>query len=100
MNIIYGLICFFSACSFCYGSSDWIPCTTIPSPPQVYVSSTPSITYTTQETWIARPMILSYDWVPYYTTRTTVIERNGLLCKYRTLITQPVIEWIYQPVWK
>lgn len=86
--------------NYTYAYNEWVPCETLPTPPQVYVPSIPSVTYTTQQVWVTRPMILIYDWVPYYTTKTTVIERQGLLCKHRTVISQPVIEWIYQPVWK
>lgn len=87
-------------CSNAYAISEWIPYQPKPVPPQVYVPSIPSITYSTQENWITRPITLSYEWVPYYSTQTLVLERQGLLCKYRTVMTQPTIKWVYQPVWK
>lgn len=100
MKTIYSVLILLFLCNVTYGNNDWIYYTTKPSPPSVYVPSIPSITYSTQETWIAKPLILSYDWVPYYSTKTIIIERQGLLCKYRTVVSQPTIEWIYQPVWK
>lgn len=100
MQYFYSLIIVLMMSNIGYCANDWIPYQAQPSPPQVYVPQIPSVTYSTQETWVARPLILTYDWVPYYTTKTTVMERQGLLCKYRTVISQPSIEWIYQPVWK
>lgn len=83
-----------------YCINDWIPYNSSPLPPQVYVPQYPTLTYSTQETYMARPMIWVYQWVPYYSTKTYITERHGLLCKYRTVIHQPVIEWVYQPVLK
>lgn len=100
MKIFYALSCFLVLTNSGYCSNDWIPYTTHPTPPQVYVPQIPSITYSTQESCLARPLILTYDWVPYYSTKTIVIDRQGLLCKHRTIIQQPTIEWVYQPVWK
>lgn len=88
---------------FCDTSSahnDWIPYSPQPIPPQVIVSSVPSVTYSTEISFVPRPYILTYDWVPYYSTRTTVVERVGFMCKYRTVIKEPIIEWVYQPVWR
>lgn len=100
MKVLFSAIFFFLITNIGQCANDWIPYQTQPSAPQVYVPDTPSVTYRTQEIWIQKPNVLSYDWVPYYTSKTIVIERQGLLCKYRTVITQPVIEWIYQPVWR
>lgn len=83
-----------------YGANDWAPYSTQPCPPNIYVPQVPSVTYSTQEYFIPRPLMLTYDWVPYYTTKTVVIERLGFLCKYRTVLQQPTIEWVYQPVWR
>lgn len=93
--ILLALFC----CEVSYAHNEWIPYSPQPMPPTVYVPSTPVVTYSTQEYWIPKPTI-TYDWVPYYTLRTSVVERHGLLCKYRTVIQQPVIEWVYQPVWR
>lgn len=101
--IIKSLLCllfFVGATNITFGSSDWIPYETHPTPPVVHSPMIPSVTYRTTENWISRPLILTYDWVPYYVNKTIVVERQGFLCKYRTVITQPVVEWIYQPVWK
>lgn len=98
--ILMAILLTLTTTNITYGYNEWIPYYTHPSPPQVYVPQTPSITYSTRETWIAKPLICTYDWVPYYTNKTIVIERQGLLCKYRTVINQPTIEWVYQPVWK
>lgn len=100
MKAIFCFVFFLFIANTGYCSSDWVPYQTQPSVPQVYVPSIPSVTYSTQEIWIQRPYSISYDWVPYHTVKTIVIERQGLLCKYRTVISQPVIEWIYQPVWR
>lgn len=93
--ILMMLLC----CNTSYGHNEWIPYSTQLIPPTVYVPFTPVVTYSTQEYWIPKPTI-TYDWVPYYIVRTSVVERHGLLCKYRTVIQQPVIEWVYQPVWR
>lgn len=97
------LFCFLGMIFFAQpimAANDWIPYTVEPSPPLVYVPQIPSVTYSTEQYWFAKPLILSYDWVPYHSYKTIVVERQGLLCKYRTVITQPTIEWIYQPVWR
>jgi hypothetical protein len=80
--------------------NDWIPYTVVPTPPVIEVPMVPSVTYSTRDYFTPRPAILTYDWVPYYSTKTLTVERQGLLCKYRTVIQQPCIEWVYQPVWK
>ena len=100
MKIIYSMLLLLIITNTSYGYNDWMPYNTYPSPPQVYVSSIPTVTYTTNETFVARPAIMTYKWVPYYSTKTIVIERQGLLCKYRTVMSQPTIEWVYQPVWE
>ena len=100
MKVLFSFVFFFCITNIAYCANDWIPYEVRPSVPQIYVPSIPSVTYSTSEIWIQRPHILSYDWVPYHTYKTIVIERQGLLCKYRTTITQPTIEWIYQPVWR
>ncbi len=100
MKYVYGLMIVLMISSTGYCANDWIPYQVQPSPPQVYVPSVPSVTYYTQETYVPRPLILAYDWVPYYSTKTFVVDRHGLLCKYRTIISQPTIEWVYQPVWR
>lgn len=87
-------------CNSSYANSDWIPYSAPLIPPQIVVPQTPAVTYSTQEYYIPRPLMLTYDWVPYYTTKTVVVERLGFLCKYRTVTQQPVIEWVYQPVWR
>lgn len=84
-------------CDVSYGHNDWVPYVAYPNAPTIYTA--PVVTYSTQEYWVPKPVI-SYDWVPYYTTKTIVVERLGFLCKYRTVIQQPTIEWIYQPVWR
>lgn len=89
----------FLSCNFAYAHNDWVPYYPQPCPPNVYVPTVPVVTYSTQEYWIPKPVIM-YDWVPYYTMKTSVIEKHGFLCKYRTVIQQPVVEWIYQPVWR
>ena len=99
-KIISALLILICVSNYCDANNDWIGYVPTPSPPTVYVPQIPSATYVTQETWVVRPLILTYDWVPYYTTKTILIERQGLICKYRNLINQPTIEWIYQPVWK
>lgn len=86
-------------CEVSYAHSEWVAYSTQPVPPTVYVPSVPVVTYSTQEYWVSRPVI-SYGWVPYYTVRTSVVERHGLLCKHRTIVQQPVVEWVYQPVWR
>lgn len=99
MKIIY-IALFALATNISYGDSNWIPYQPQPLPPQVYVPATPSITYYTPEMYLVRPLILTYDWVPYNSSKTIVLERQGFLCKHRTIINQPIIEWVYQPVWK
>lgn len=102
MRQLFLFSCVFFLCfgisSTAYCANDWVPYNTYGVPVQVYVPPYPAITYSTQETYIPRPMIWVYEWVPYHTTKTYVTERHGLLCKYRTVVQQPVIEWIYQPV--
>lgn len=100
MKIFFFIFCFLLTTNIGNCANDWIPYCVQPSPPQVYVPTVPSISYYTTETYIQRPLILTYEWVPYHSTKTFVIERQGFLCKYRTIISKPTIDWIYQPVWK
>jgi hypothetical protein len=101
MKTFFFIVCCMFTANVGNCANDWVPYCQRPSPPQVYVPLTPSVSYYTTETYILqRPAILTYDWVPYYTTKTIVVERQGLICKYRTTIIQPTIEWIYQPVWR
>lgn len=101
MKMLFFVFCFIITTNVGYCANDWVPYCPQPSPPQVYVPFTPSVSYYTTETYmLQRPLILTYDWVPYYVTKTVVLERQGFLCKHRTVINQPTIEWVYQPVWK
>lgn len=102
MKLIYTVIILaITTSNVCYAHNEWIPYyQPAPSPPTVFVPTTPVITYSTPETILPRPLVLTYDWVPYLTTKTIVIEKQGFICKHRSIVSQPVIEWIYQPVWK
>lgn len=100
LSLILGLVIFSSFSSMAKANNEWIPYSVVPSPPVVEVPIMPIVSYSTKDYFVPRPPVLAYDWVPYYTTKTLTVERYGLLCKYRTVIQQPCIEWVYQPVWK
>lgn len=83
-----------------YAHNGWIP-SSIPyattySPPIIEVPSVPTLVYSTYQ----QPLPISYAWVPYYVNKPLIIERHGLLCKYRVVTYQTVIEWIYQPIYR
>lgn len=86
-----------------FGYNEFIPATSqvtvvpeIITPPIVEVPLVPSATYSN----FSRPLFLMYDWVPYNINKTVVVERQGLFGKYRIITYQPVIQWVYQPVWR
>lgn len=88
-------------CSVCSAyNGEWMPYVATPIPPQVQVPLIPSVTYSTEIYVAPRPYVLTYDWVPYQSSKTVVVERYGIFCKHKTIIQQPVIEWVYQPVWR
>lgn len=98
--VAISLVVLSCATSYCYADNDWIAYQYRPVPPVVYVPTYPTVTYSTQETFIVRPVIITHGWVPYYTTKTVVTESRGIFCKYSTVVQQPTIEWVYQPIYR
>lgn len=83
-----------------YGHNEWVAIQTIPqnvyAPPIIEVPLVPAATFSTY----TRPLPIAYGWVPYTITEPILIERHGLICKYRTIVYNTRIEWVYQPIWK
>lgn len=99
-SFIFCIVVLFSSNVYA-NSSDWIPYIPQPvilQPPVVEVPLTPSVTYS--NVVIQKPLVLTYDWVPYTVNKTILVEKCGLFCKYRYFTVQPTIEWVYQPVWR
>ncbi len=51
-----------------------------------------------QTVYIQPQPVLVYQWVPYTVQQNIVVEQRYLFCKRQTVVTQPTIQWIYQPV--
>lgn len=99
MKWMFCCLLLFLSQSNIYANNDWIPFV-MPAPvvPTVYVPVVPALTYSTQDFIVQKTF--TYGWVPYYTTKTIVVEHNGLFCKHKTVTQQPVIEWIFQPIYR
>ena len=83
--------CFIFLC-ISLGSSvyaqDWIP----------FQGHNPPVIINQQHTIPIYQPVIVYQWVPYTVQQNIIVEQKYLLCKKQTVITQPVTQWIYQPV--
>lgn len=48
-------------------------------------------------TTIPQPVVV-YQWVPVLVNQNTFVEHQCLFRKTQTVTTQPVLQWVYQPV--
>jgi len=67
-------------------AQEWIPY-------QQYVEPIPQTVYVQQP----QPVLI-YQYVPYTVQQNIVVEKRCLFVKTQTVVSRPVIQWIYQPV--
>lgn len=52
-----------------------------------------------QYTQVYQPQpFIVYQWTPVVVQQNFIVEQRYLFCKKQTVVTQPVTQWIYQPV--
>lgn len=67
----------------------WIPF-------QGYNTQTIQTTHSYHINHVPQPIVV-YQWVPVVMQQNTVIDNFCLFRRTQTVVTQPVIQWVYQP---
>lgn len=84
-NISMMLVIFLMSISNIY-AQDWIP----------YREN--NVIVNTQPIYYVQQPLIVYQWISIVVQQNTVVEQHCLFRKVQTIINQPVIQWVYQPV--
>lgn len=92
-HIAFTIAILFCTNAYCH-NTEWVPANTgIVLPPVVETTTVPAITYTTY-------MTPSYQWVPVYVNKPTIINNYGIFIKRQQIIYTTHIEWVLVPAYR
>lgn len=90
MKILCTILIYSLLCTTSVYAQEWIAYQQL-SPPVVQTTSVVHVLPSPQ------PVVI-YQWVPYTTHQSVVVEQYCLFRRIQRITTQPVTQWIYQPI--
>lgn len=85
-NLVYLFILFFVSTTPMY-AQDWVAY-------NPYIQPQPQV----QTVYVQPQPLVVYQWVPYTVQQNVVVEQRRLFCVNQTVVSRPVVQWIFQPM--